>query len=105
MLFKQIKKKTNKINLDNKKNIANDFKKETANAVLRAIERHMQVAQKLKSESNSQTNNWWKIQESCLLAVSTVKPILQELAATNSLELDLNTFVNQFVIACLHESS
>lgn len=75
--------------------IAGDFKKETANAVLKAIERHMQLAQKLK-EANSA--NWWKIHEACLLAISVVKPTLQELSSTNLLEHNLNTFVNQFVI-------
>jgi hypothetical protein len=62
----------------------------------------MQFAFKLK-ESNDP--NWWKIHESCLLAVSSVKPILQELSESNSLEVDLNAFINQVVIACLHESS
>ena len=55
----------------------------------------MQLAQKLKEANNV---NWWKIHESCLLAISSVKPILSELSASNSLEIDLNTFVNQFVI-------
>ena len=75
--------------------IAGDFKKETANALLKAIERHMQLAVKLKEANNS---NWWKIHEACLLAISVVKPILQELSSTSLLEHNLNTFVNQFVI-------
>lgn len=66
-----------------------------ANAVMKSIDRHMQLALKLKEANNI---NWWKIHESCLLAISSVKPILQELSASNFLELDLNTFVNQFVI-------
>jgi hypothetical protein len=59
-------------------------------------------AQKLR-ESNDP--NWWKIHESCLLAVSTLKPYLQELTDSNQLEFNLNAFFNQFVVACLHESS
>lgn len=54
--------------------IASDFKKATANAVLKAIERHMQLAQKLKETGNT---NWWKIHESCLLAISSVKHVMQ----------------------------
>ena len=61
----------------------------------------MQYALKIR-ETN---NNWWKIHESCLLAISNVKPILQDLAKTNSLEFNLNGLINQFVLACLHESS
>ncbi len=53
--------------------IASEFKKETANAVLKAIERHMQLACKLKEAGNA---NWWKLHEACLLAVSSVKPVL-----------------------------
>lgn len=81
--------------------IASDFKKDTANAVLKAIERHMVLAQKLKEANNA---NWWKIHEACLLAFSSVKPILQELQNSNKLELDLNKFINEFVIGCLHAS-
>lgn len=62
----------------------------------------MQYAQKLR-ESNDQ--NWWKVHESCLLAVSSIKPFLQELLDANTLEFNLSAFVNQFVLACLHESS
>ena len=68
------------------------------NAVLKAIERHMQYGFKLKESNDA---NWWKIHESCLLAVSSVKPILQELHESNMLEVDLNVFINQVVIACL----
>lgn len=82
--------------------LASDFKLETGNAVLKSIQRHMQYAQKLKETSD---NTWWKLSESCLLAVSSVKPILSELAEGNQLETNLNEFINQFVIACLHESN
>lgn len=68
----------------------------------KAIDRHMENAQKLRNANN---NNWWKIHEACLLAVSSIKPILQDLLDANLLEFNLNAFVNQFVIACLHESS
>jgi importin-9 len=61
----------------------------------------MQYGFKLKESNDA---NWWKIHESCLLAVSSVKPILQELHESNMLEVDLNVFINQVVIACLHES-
>jgi hypothetical protein len=81
--------------------IAADFKLETAHAVCKTIERHMEYAQKLRAANNSQ---WWKIQEACLLSVSSLKPILEELSSANKLEFDLNAFVNQFVVACLHES-
>ncbi len=84
------------------KSIASDFKKESANAICKTMERHMEYAQKLREVNDS---NWWKIHEACLLAVSTMKPILQELSDANQLEFNLNAFVNQFVIACLHESS
>ena len=62
----------------------------------------MEQAQKMRA-SNDQ--NWWKLYESCLLAVSCGKETLKELAANNLLEFDLNTFFNQFVVGCLHESS
>ncbi len=81
--------------------ISNDFKNETANAVCKTISRHMEYAQKLRASNNP---NWWKIHEACLLSVASLKPILEELSAANKLEFDLNAFVNQFVVACLHES-
>lgn len=62
----------------------------------------MQEAQKLKESGNV---NWWKIQEACLVAVSTIKPILQQLSQANLLQFDLTAFVNQFVVASLHESN
>ena len=81
--------------------IANDFKNETANAVCKAISRHMEYAQKLRAAHNP---HWWKIHEACLLSVSSLKPMLEELSAADKLEFDLNAFVNQFVVACLHEA-
>lgn len=62
----------------------------------------MENAQKMRANND---NNWWKIHEACLLAVSAMKPVFQELLNANALEFNLNAFVNQFVIACLHESS
>lgn len=94
-IFIQLKTKT-------KKNISQDFKKETSSAMSKALERHMENAQKLRANND---NNWWKIHEACLIAVSAMKPVFQELLANNALEFNLNAFVNQFVIACLHESS
>ena len=82
--------------------IASDFKTETANAVCKTISRHMEYAQKLRASNNG---NWWKIHEACLLSISSLKPILEELSAANLLDFDLNAFVNQFVVACLHESN
>ena len=68
----------------------------------KAVQRHMENAEKLRSANDV---NWWKIHEACLLAVSAMKPVFQELLNANSLEFNLSVFVNQFVIACLHESS
>ncbi len=79
-----------------------EFKKETAVAICKSIARHMESAQKLRSSNDP---NWWKINEACLMAISCVKHTLQELATSNELEFDLNAFFNQFVVACLHESS
>ena len=62
----------------------------------------MEHAQKMRANNDP---NWWKLNESCLLAVSCVKQTLQELSANNMLEFDLNSFFNQFVVGCLHESS
>lgn len=62
----------------------------------------MEYAQKLR---NNNDNNWWKVYESCLLAVSSIKVVLQDLLKANKLEFNLNAFVNEFVISCLHESS
>lgn len=84
------------------KNISQDFKKETSSAMSKALERHMENAQKMRANND---NNWWKIHEACLIAVSAMKPVFQELLVSNSLEFNLNGFVNQFVVACLHESS
>lgn len=68
----------------------------------KAVQRHMENAEKMRAANDV---NWWKIHEACLLAVSAMKPVFQELLNANSLEFNLNVFVNQFVIACLHESS
>ena len=84
------------------KSIGNEFETETATAICKTITRHMEQAQKMRA-SNDQ--NWWKLYESCLLAVSCGKDTLKELSANNMLEFDLNTFFNQFVVGCLHESS
>ena len=62
----------------------------------------MEHAQKLRSTNDP---SWWKVQESCLVAVANVREILIELNTAASLEFDLTGFVNQIVIACLHESS
>lgn len=58
-------------------------------------------AQKLRQSNN---NNWWKIYESCLLAVSCMKPVFDDLIKMNKLEFNLNGFINEFVLSCLHES-
>ena len=62
----------------------------------------MEHAQKLRAANDP---SWWKLHESCLVAVSNVKEILIELNTAGSLEFDLSGFVNQIVIGCLHESS
>ena len=66
------------------------------------MERLMEYAQKLRTNNE---NNWWKVYESCLLAVSSIKNVLQDLLKAEKLEFNLNAFVNEFVISCLHESS
>jgi hypothetical protein len=62
----------------------------------------MENAQKLKEAKNE---NWWKLHEACLLALADIKPVLQELIDSNSIDFDLNSFFNQFVVSSLHESS
>ncbi|RNA14456.1 importin-9 [Brachionus plicatilis] len=83
-------------------NISSDFKLDTANAMNKTIERLMEDAQKLRQNND---NNWWKIYESCLLAVSCMKPVFEELIKVNKLEFNLTGFINEFVISCLHESN
>lgn len=62
----------------------------------------MEDAQKLRQNNDI---NWWKIYESCLLAVSCMKPFFEELIKINKLEFNLTGFINEFTISCLHESS
>ena len=84
------------------KSIASDFAKETVNSLWKTIGRVMENAQKLREANNE---NWWKLHEACLLILADIKPVLQELIDSNSIEFDLNSFFNQFVVASLHESS
>ena len=83
--------------------IISDYKNESALAICKSITRHIQCAQTLKHANNP---NWWKLYESCLLAIGSVKDELQELCANiNQTDFDLNAFLNQVVIASLYESN
>lgn len=84
------------------KNITTDFKRESAISICKAISRHIEYAHTLKQANNP---TWWKIHESCLLAIAIVKQVIQDLSQANALDFDLNTFINQVVIASLCESS
>jgi hypothetical protein len=83
-------------------NITNDFKKESALAICKAISRHIEYANTLKLANNP---NWWKVHEACLLAIGIIKQVIQDLSAANMLDFDLNAFINQVVIASLCESN
>ncbi len=83
-------------------NLASEFKREAANSICKAISKHVECAQNLKESKNAY---WWKLFESCLMAINSFKEVIEELSAKNALEFDLNAFINQVVISSLYETS
>lgn len=70
----------------NKKN-----KREIANAVVNAVQRHISEAEAKKSSNEKQ---WWKINEACYLAIGS----LHDIITPGKVHIDISTFIRDVVI-------
>lgn len=81
--------------------VAADFKNESAVSLTNALNRHLQEANEKKSKGDV---NWWKIHESCMLAMGCIKALIIDKVSNGKVSIDMTSFLTQVVLADLQES-
>jgi len=82
--------------------VAADFKNESAGSLTNAVNRHLQEANDRKSKGD---DNWWKIHESCMLAMGCIKSLIIDKVSNGKVSMaDMTSFLTQVVLADLQES-
>ncbi|XP_066017141.1 importin-9 isoform X1 [Pocillopora verrucosa] len=81
--------------------VAADFKNESAVALTKALNRHLQESNERKSKGDV---NWWKIHESCMLAMGCIKSLIIDKVSNGKVSIDMASFLTQVVLTDLQES-
>lgn len=71
-----------------------DFKKESALALMKAMQRHLEEAQ---AKKNGGEPNWWKVHEACFLALGSVCTLVNESLQRSIIQFDFNSFLRSIV--------
>lgn len=71
------------------------------NALWRAIEKHLKVAE----QTSTTSSNTWKVHEASIYALSLGKDTITEKFESGVLQFDLLTFLNTVVLGILNNSS
>ncbi|XP_033102932.1 importin-9-like [Anneissia japonica] len=79
--------------------LAAEFQTDSSLGLVSAVTRHFQEAQVAKENGNGY---WWKIHESCLLALGSVKSLICDKVASGKLQFDMETFLTSVVLADLN---
>ncbi|KAL4226818.1 Importin 9 [Mactra antiquata] len=80
--------------------IGQEFEDETALGLCQAITRHLQ-----ESETQKPVNPcWWKIHESCMFALGTVRSLVIETVKSGKVQFDISAFLETVVLTDLNLS-
>ncbi|XP_064607438.1 importin-9-like [Liolophura sinensis] len=81
--------------------LTSEFKSGSARALCAAVSQHMQEAEAAKSAGSQ---NWWKLHESCMLAIGSVKSEIVHCLQDGKIQFDINGFLQSVVLADLSNS-
>ncbi|XP_073252649.1 importin-9-like [Porites lutea] len=82
--------------------VAADFKNESAVSLVKAVNKHLQEANERKSKGDV---NWWKIHESCMLAMGCIKSLIIDKVSNGKVPIDMTSFLTQVVLVDLQLES
>ncbi|XP_052781923.1 importin-9-like [Mya arenaria] len=78
--------------------IGQEFELESALGLCAAITRHLQEAETQKQHHE----NWWKVHESCMLALGTVCNLVMETVKSGTVQFDISAFLQNVVLTDLN---
>lgn len=78
--------------------LCEEFEDECASGLCQAVTKHLQEAEQKKIAGDP---NWWRVHESCLLAMGSVKDMIVEQITNSKLQFDLSGFLETVVLADL----
>ncbi|KAK3101186.1 hypothetical protein FSP39_001615 [Pinctada imbricata] len=81
--------------------LSSEFKADSAPALCLAVTKHLGDSETTK---NSGDNNWWKIHESCMLAMGSVTDLVTESIQTGKVQFDITGFLQTVVLADMNYS-
>ncbi|CAI9717889.1 importin-9-like isoform X1 [Octopus vulgaris] len=76
--------------------LAAEFPNESAPALCQAFTQHIQQAELDKNAGNP---NWWKVHESCLLALGSVRNLFVDYLKKGKLQFDIKHFIESVILA------
>lgn len=82
--------------------LSSEFRNESAPALCQAVTRHLHEAEAAK---NSQNEYWWKIHESCMLAMGSVKSLVIDAIQKGKVQFDVTGFLQSVVLDDMNYSA
>ncbi|XP_071133365.1 importin-9-like [Mytilus edulis] len=82
--------------------LASEFQAESAPALCAAVTKHLQESEQQKNSGNE---NWWKIHESCMLAMGSVMNLVVEYVQTGKVQFDVMGFLQTVVLNDMNYSA
>lgn len=80
--------------------LGQEFEDETAVGLCEAVARHLQ-----ETDKNSGHPHWWKIHESCMLALGSLKDLIINQIRSNNLRFDILRFLQSVVLEDLNSAA
>ncbi|KAL3853056.1 hypothetical protein ACJMK2_016638 [Sinanodonta woodiana] len=76
--------------------IASEFQAESAPALCQSITRHVQTS---NIERNSGNESWWKVHESCMLAMGSARDLLLDAIKAGKVQFNIQGFLETIVLS------
>ncbi|XP_071784308.1 importin-9-like [Asterias amurensis] len=81
--------------------LAGEFPQESAVGIVQAAMKHLHDAdQNIDTPAGA---NWWKVHESCMLALGSIKSLIIDRTASGKLTFDMNSFLTNIVLSDLNK--
>ncbi|KZC12620.1 Importin-9 [Dufourea novaeangliae] len=86
--------------------LVNYSEDKSINVLCEVVTRHIEATSRLQTANSSGDNNesWWKLRESCILALSKIKDSVVEKHTSRMLQFDIIRFLDTVVLATLNDS-
>ncbi|XP_063952084.1 importin-9-like [Lytechinus pictus] len=81
--------------------LGSEFPQETSHGLMAALDRHLQEAQHAKTQGH---NHWWKVHESCLLGLGSIKSLIIDKVGKGKLTFNLSGFLTTTVLEDLQQT-